>query len=73
MPKDLDEMTLEELTGFAIDNNIDTCGICRYTSVCDHRVIKVHEGYPAVAPCCDDADKWVDEDALREKVKEVHK
>lgn len=71
MSKNVEEMSLEELLEIADNKCIEPCDYCAYTFGCNHHAINCYGGNPIESPCVSDPEKWVDEDDLRERVKEV--
>lgn len=72
MSKDtVDSMNLAELLDYADEHGMDPCSYCTYSLWCNHNAINCYGGNPIESPCVSDPDKWVDEDELRELVKEA--
>jgi len=56
---------------YATENGLDCCDFCRYSDGCVRGVRNYRNG-PIYPPCADlDPQRWVDEEALLECVKEL--
>lgn len=67
----VDSMSINELLDYADKHNMDPCGYCQYSFRCNHNAINCYGGNPIESACTGDPDNWVDEDKLRELIKEV--